>query len=81
MCAVAAAVSMVERGNANGGKVSVRYAADYYGVSKSTVHRHIQASRGIEPPRRRRTKGKGDLDYILNRENAPPPSRSSRRHP
>lgn len=51
---VAAAVMMVENGCSKGGKVSVRKAARVYGIPKSTVHRYIQASRGIDSPQRRR---------------------------
>jgi len=45
MSRVAAAVSMVERSGVR--KISVRRAATYFGVPKSTVHRHLQASREV----------------------------------
>eukprot|EP00171_Calliarthron_tuberculosum_P020431 IDg20431t1 len=51
------AVLMVSRGDSQGRKVSVRRAAAQFGVPKSTVHRHIQVNRGVEPQRRGRTSG------------------------
>lgn len=56
MCRLDAAVSLVERGDTRGCKVSVRRAAALYGIPKSTVHSKIQANRGIKQRRRRRTR-------------------------
>lgn len=54
MSRLAAAVLLVREGDARGCKVSVRRAAAIFGVPKSTVHRHIQVTRGREAPRRAR---------------------------
>jgi len=93
MCRVAAAVAMIERGSPDGGKVSLRRAADYFKVPKSTVHRHIQANRGIIPPPRRRPspssstqssnsspvkRGKCDISYLVHRHDLPNNHRSNR---
>lgn len=77
---VAAAVLMVEHGSATGTKMSVRKAARYYGISKSTVHRYIQASRGIDTPLRRRglkkrtrmaPPRKCNINFLLTKDEAP----------
>lgn len=49
---VAAAVSLVERGLADGGRVSVRKAAKLFGLPKSTFHRYLVANRIRVRPRR-----------------------------
>ena len=68
MCRVAAAVAMVERSIDSRGnhKVSVRRAADYFDVPKSTVHRHLQANRSARSAQRQK-KSKYDISYITNR--------------
>lgn len=79
MCRVAAAVAMVERSTDSRGqhKVSVRRAADYFDVPKSTVHRHLQANRTARNSsgRRKNSGGGGsgsggskcDISYITHR--------------
>lgn len=53
---VAAAVALVEQAASSGGRVSVRAAARAYGLPKSTVHRYVQAHRGVDSPRKKTKK-------------------------
>jgi len=84
---VAAAVSMVERGYIRGiRKVSLRRASIYFGVPKSTVHRHLQARLGVEPRKRKLFNNsphpspslkKCEIGFLIHRENTKSPNKTS----
>lgn len=71
MCRVAAAVSMVERSGVR--KVSVRRAATYFNVPKSTVHRHLQAQRGARSRTQSPPLSKCDINFLIHNEDSPIP--------
>lgn len=76
---LASAVALVEHGGP-AGKASVRTAARIYGIPKSTLHRYIQANRGVESLRSLDNKScysysqsprKCDISFLINRDDTP----------
>lgn len=75
---LASAVALVEHGGP-AGKASVRTAAKIYGIPKSTLHRYIQANRGVESPQSQvlhrnnasQSLRKCDISFLVNRDDTP----------